>query len=292
MIQTNKDKLITLAVQGEIVPSQIIRTYTSTWDGKSKLGIGVGGINYNLKIGESIWGWANGERAEPGVSTDGYGSDSQKEGYRQKTGVGNEVKLISGEAKGSKGTVVGKHGYRLPNNARHIQLHFSDDTLDKLSIGDRVRIKARSIGLKIEGHPDITIHSSSPELIEGMGISEEHEKLIVPVVNEIPADLIGAGYGTSALADHIDIQTCFLPDIEKFGLNKLKFGDLVLVKDLLCDISRHYFRGATTIGIVISGPSDISGQGIGLTTILSSKNGVLKAQIDQEANIKRALKLR
>ncbi|MBN1682059.1 DUF4438 domain-containing protein, partial [Candidatus Bathyarchaeota archaeon] len=88
MIKTNKDKLITLAVQGEIVPSQIIRTYTSTWDGKSKLGIGIGGINYNLKIGESIWGWANGERAEPGVSTDGYGSDSQKEGYRQKTGVG------------------------------------------------------------------------------------------------------------------------------------------------------------------------------------------------------------
>ncbi|MBN1682923.1 DUF4438 domain-containing protein, partial [Candidatus Bathyarchaeota archaeon] len=223
---------------------------------------------------------------------DGYGSDSQKEGYRQKTGVGNEVKLISGEAKGAKGTVIGKHGYRLPNNARHIQLHFSEDILDKLAIGDRVRIKACSIGLKIEGYPEVTIHSSSPSLIEGMGISEEDEKLMVPVVNEIPADLIGAGYGTSALTDHIDIQTCYSPDIEKFGLNKLKFGDLVLVKDLLCDISRHYFRGATTIGIVISGPSDISGQGIGLTTILSSKKGILQAQIDHEANIKRALKLR
>ncbi|MBM3292189.1 DUF4438 domain-containing protein [Candidatus Bathyarchaeota archaeon] len=292
MIKTNKDNLITLAVQGEIVPSQIIRTYTSTWDGKSKLGIGVGGINYNLKIGEPIWGWANGDRAESGVSSDGYGSDSQKEGYRQKTGVGNEVKLISGEAKGSKGVIVGKHGYRLPNNARHIQLHFTDDVLDKLAIGDRIRVKARSIGLKIDGHPEIAIHSSSPELIEGMGIFEEAEKITVPVVREVPADLIGAGYGTSAITDHIDIQTCYAPDIEKFALDKLKFGDLILVKDLLCDISRHYYRGATTIGIVISGPSDTSGQGIGLTTIMSGKNKAIKSQIDPEANIKRALNLR
>jgi hypothetical protein len=292
MIKTNKDKLITLAVQGEIVPSQIIRTYTSTWEGKSKLGIGVGGINYNLKIGETIWGWVNGDRAEPGVSSDGYGSDTQKEGYRQKTGVGNEVKLISGEAKGSKGVIVGKHGYRLPNNARHIQLHFPDDVLDRLAIGDRVRVKARSIGLRIEGHPEVAIHSSSPELIEGINILLDGEKLVVPVVREIPAELIGAGYGTSAIADHIDIQTCFPPDIEKFGLNRLKFGDLILVNDLLCDISRHYYRGATTIGIVISGPSDTSGQGIGLTTILSGKNKAIKPQIDHEANIKRALNLR
>jgi len=284
--------MIILALQGEIVPAQIIRTYTSTWDGKSKLGIGVGGINYNLKIGGPIWGWANGDRAEPGVSTDGYGSDSQKDGYRQKTGVGNEVKVITGEAKGSKGVIIGKHGYRLPNNARHVQVHFDDETLEKLAIGDRIRVKAQCIGLKIEGYPEVIVHSSGPSLIEGMGIEEDIEGLLVPVVAEFPTDLVGAGIGTSAVADHIDIQTCYPPDIEKYGLNHLRFGDLVLVKDLLCDVSRHYYKGASTVGIVISGPSDISGQGIGITTILSAKNSLLKTQLDSEANITRALNIR
>ncbi|MCW4049915.1 MAG: DUF4438 domain-containing protein [Candidatus Bathyarchaeota archaeon] len=80
MITTNKDKLLTLAVQGEVVPAQVLRTYQATWDGRAKLC--VGGINYNLKTGMKIFGWANGDRAEPGVATDGTGKDSAKNGYR------------------------------------------------------------------------------------------------------------------------------------------------------------------------------------------------------------------
>ena len=45
--------------------------------------IGIGGINYNLKTGMEVFGWANGDRAEPGVSTDGVGNDGQKNGYRR-----------------------------------------------------------------------------------------------------------------------------------------------------------------------------------------------------------------
>jgi len=41
MINTNKDSLITLAVQGEIVPAQIERQYQATWDGRAKLCIGI-----------------------------------------------------------------------------------------------------------------------------------------------------------------------------------------------------------------------------------------------------------
>jgi len=48
-ITTNKDKLLTLAVQGEIAPAEPERSYTTTWDGKPKMAIGIGGI-FVLKV--------------------------------------------------------------------------------------------------------------------------------------------------------------------------------------------------------------------------------------------------
>ena len=40
-ISTNKDKLLTLAVQGKIAPAEPSRGYTTTWDGKPKMMIGI-----------------------------------------------------------------------------------------------------------------------------------------------------------------------------------------------------------------------------------------------------------
>ena len=291
MIKTNKDKLLTLAYQGEIVPAQVVRTYQATWEGKAKMCIGVGGINYNLKTGMNLFGWANGDKAEPGVATDGVGNDGHKNGYRQKTGVGNKVKVISGDAKGDAGTVTGKHGYRLPNNAQHVQVHFSAETLDKLSIGDKVRVKGNCVGLQITGHEDVMIYSCSPELLENMGIEEVDGRLNVPVALEVPAKIVGAGYGTQAHSSHIEIQTCYPPDIKMYGLDRLRFGDIVALKDVSSNYGRHYYRGATTIGVVCSGPSELSGMGIGVTTILSHLDGKLVPVESPDANLKNILEL-
>jgi hypothetical protein len=291
MIKTNKEQLITLAVQGEIVPPQIVRTYQATWDGRAKLCIGVGGINYNLKTGMKIFGWANGDRAEPGVATDGLGNDSQKKGYREKTGIGNIVKVLNGEAKGETGTVTGKHGYRLPSRAHHILVHFNEEVLEKLAIGDKLQIKAKSVGLKIEDFDDVLVRSSSPELLEGMKMKVQAGKLIVPVAMRIPHILIGAGIGTRAHSSHIEIQTCYPPDIKEYGLDDLRFGDIVFLQDTLSDYGRHFYRGGSTVGVIVSGPSEISGQGIGVSTILSSKTGLMEPLISKEANLQNILKL-
>jgi len=286
MIKTNKDKLLALAFQGQVAPAQVVRTYQATWDGRAKMCIGVGGINYNLKTGMEVFGWANGDRAEPGVATDGGGKDAQKNGYRQKTGVGNSVQVTSGDAKGDYGTIIGKHGYRLPGNAQHVLVHFKDDTLDNLNIGDKIKVKARCIGLKIKGYDDVMIHSSSPELIEDV-----KGKLRVPVALEVPAKIVGSGYGTQAHSSHIDIQTCYPPDIKEYGLDRLRFGDIVALRDVGSDYGRHYYRGATTIGIVCSGPSELSGQGIGVTTILSNIEGKIEVVESKDANLVNILEL-
>ena len=294
MLECNKDDLLKFAIQGEIVPAIPLRNYWVTWNGKPKMAIGVGGINYNIKVGGKVFGWANGDRAEPGVATDGTGQDSWKVGYRMYSCIGNEVRVLSGEGKGRSGVVIGKHGLRAfqQRGAHHVLMHFEDDVLDMLAIGDKMQVKSHGVGLSIEGFEDVHLQSLSPILLDKMGIRVKDGKLEVPIVKEIPNYLIsqGAGERPSEIGNW-SIQTCYPPDIERFGLKDLRFGDVVLLKDVQSDYGRSQFKGGTTIGVVCCGPSDISGKGIGATNIMSTRSSKIVGKIDPEANIARYLGL-
>jgi hypothetical protein len=276
-ISTNKDKLLTIAVQGQIAPAQPSRSYTTTWDGKPKMAIGIGGINYNLRIGDRIFGWASSDRATMGVAT-----EEMREGRRGSwltyTSIGNEVKVLSGEARGKKGVIIGKFG-------SYVLVHFEHKVLEKLAIGSTLQAKAYGIGLEIEGFKDVFVHGIIPEVLEKLAVQNADGKLEVPVVKEIPAEIVGQGSGGSSLSGNWHIQTCFPPDIKEYGLDELRFGDLVLLKDIQTDYGKGYYKGGATLGVVCSGPSDISGLGIGVTPILSTRSSKLTARIDSTANI-------
>lgn len=277
-ISTNKDKLLTIAVQGQIAPAQPARGYSVTWDGKPKMAIGTGGINYNLKIGDKVFGWASGDRATVGVATEGVGEDRFGDAWSTYTSIGNEVKVLSGEAKGEKAVIIGKFG-------SYVLVHFEDNVLEKLAVGNSLQVKAKGIGLEVQGFKDVFIHGLTPELLEKLDIRNIDAKLEVPVVKEIPAEIVGQGAGGSSLSGNWHIQTCFPPDIKEHGLEELRFGDLVLLKDVQTDYGKGYYKGGATVGVVCSGPSDISGLGIGVTPILSTRSGKLAARIDPAANI-------
>ena len=200
-IKTNKDKLLTLAVQGQIAPAEPASSYATTWDGKAKMTIGIGGINYNLKIGEKVFGWASGDRATVGVATEGAGPDRARASYLNFTSIGNEAKILRGEAKGEKGIIIGKFG-------SFVLVHFDDDVLEKLAIGDTLHIKASGLGLKIDGFDDVFAHSIAPDVLEKIVMKTSDGKLEAPVVKEIPADLISRGSGGS-LSGHWHIQTSY-----------------------------------------------------------------------------------
>lgn len=277
VISTNKDKLLTIAVQGQIAPAEPDRSYTITWDGKPKMAIGIGGINYNLKIGDKVFGWASGDRATVGVATEGI--DERSSGsWLNFTSIGNEVKVLGGEAKGEKGVVIGKFG-------SYVLVHFEDDVLEKLAIGNSLQVKAYGVGLEIEGFKDVFAHGVTPEVLEMFVVQNKDGRLEVPAVKEIPAEIVGQGAGRGSLSGNWHIQTCFPPDIKEYGLDELHFGDLVLLKDIQTDYGKGYFRGGATLGVVCSGPSDISGLGVGVTPILSTRSGKLTARIDSAANI-------
>jgi hypothetical protein len=281
-ITTNKDKLVTLAVQGQIAPAEPDRSYTVTWDGKPKMAIGIGGINYNLKIGEKVFGWANGDRATAGVAAVGS-SERSMSSWLIYTSIGNKVKVLSGDAKGEKGVIVGKFG-------SFVLIHFDDDVLENLSISDRLHVKARGIGLEIEGFKDVFPHGITPEILEKI-VTKRSNKLEALVVKEIPGELMGQGAGRGSLSGNWHIQTCYPPDIKKYGLDELRFGDLVLLKDIQTDYGMGYFKGGATLGVICSGPSDISGLGIGVTPILSTRTNKLVGKIDLNANIGKYLGL-
>jgi hypothetical protein len=283
-IPTNKDKLLVTAVQGKIAQPQPSRGYIVTWDGKPKMAVGTGGINYNLKIGDKVFGWAGGDRATMGVAADSMAEDRFGASWLTHTSIGNEVKIIGGEARGQKGVVIGKFGM-------YVLVHFADGTLDRLAIGDPLQVKATGLGLEIEGFPDVFVHSLAPDLLEKLELRLIDGKLEVPVVKEIPAEIVGQGGGGGSLSGNWHIQTCFPPDIEKYGLAELRFGDLVLLKDTQTDYGRGYYKGGATIGIICSGPSDVSGLGVGATPILSTRFGKITARLDPAANIGKYLGL-
>ena len=284
-ISTNKDKLLTIAVQGEIAPAEPSRSYATTWDGKPKMAIGIGGINYNLKIGDKIFGWASGDRATVGVATVGTGQERGRGSWLTFTSIGNEVKVLRGEAKGDKGVIVGKFG-------SYVLVHFEDSVLEKLAVGDTLQVKAKGVGLEIEGFKDVFAHGVTPEILEKLVIQNAAGKLEVPVVKEIPAEIVGQGSGAGSLSGNWHIQTCYPPDIKKYGLDELRFGDLVFLKDIQTDYGKGYFKGGATLGVVCAGPSDISGLGIGVTPILSTRSDKLTARTERTANIGKYLGLK
>jgi len=289
VIKTNKDKMIVTQILGEIV-HPVLGTdlgYMTTWNGKSKLGIGMGSIKYNVKIGDPCFGWAQGENVEPGVAID---RATESQAFRMLASLGNSAAVVSGEAKGATGVVIGKHG-NVPQPGGHAAGHhvlvaFEESDMEKLSIGTKVAVKARGVGLRIEGLEDVKTLSIDPELLERICAGVDGGELVVPVVMELPAYIMGQGGGGSpAETSSFAIQTSSPIDVEELKLRRLRLGDLVACRDILSAWGRGYYRGAVTVGVVCSGSSDIAGHGIEVTCILTSASGQIRPRLDTEANI-------
>lgn len=128
--------------------------------------------------------------------------------------------------------------------------------------------------------------------VTGMHGGIDH--VIIHFENEILEDLAtvppylmrsGIGSPNPASGDY-DIMTADVEEIKRLGLDKLRFGDLVLLQD--CDniYGRGYLKGAVSIGVVIHSDCVKSGHGPGITTIMASKKPVIEAIINENANIK------
>jgi hypothetical protein len=250
---------------------------------------GTGGITYNVKVGDCAFGW-EADHVEPGVSTilDQDKRDSgPNRGYNFYACIGNEARVVSGDAKGAKGVVTGHHG-----GAEHVLIDFPDEVLEKLTLDDKILIKSFGQGLKFLDYPDVYVYNIDPNLLEKLSIEEKDGKLYMPVVAVVPSFLMGSGIGSTSMGTgDYDIMTADKKTLKKYGLDKLRFGDIVYIQDHDNTFGRCYRKGAATIGVVIHSDCKYAGHGPGVTTIMSCAMPKIKPVIDPDANIAKILKI-
>ena len=150
MLRTNASNLVMLSVQGQITPPMQRTAYRVDREGVPFVLPGTGGIAYNVKVGQPAFGWV-GDHVEPGVSTAASIDDrggARNQAYNTLACVGNEAVVISGDAKGARGVVTGKHG-----GIEHVLIDFAQEDLEKMVIEDKVLIKAYGLGLELLDYP-------------------------------------------------------------------------------------------------------------------------------------------
>jgi hypothetical protein len=165
MLETNVEKLIKISVMGEIASPTIRSVYNVSATGKPLVLPGVGGITYNLRVGDSACGW-EADHVEPGVSVENKENDARSgraanTAFNVLSCVGNQATVASGEAKGAKGVVTGKHG-----GIEHVLVDFPVEVLERLMLGDRILVKAYGTGLKLLDFPTIKVFNIDPFLFE------------------------------------------------------------------------------------------------------------------------------
>jgi hypothetical protein len=293
MIKTNRDKLVKVSVIGEVV-SPIISDaiYKITADGEPVVLPGVGGITYNIRVGDLACGWMA-DHVEPGVSLENRVSDSrsprgQSNALNVLSCIGNEAIIVKGDAKGEKGVVVGKHG-----GIEHVMVDFPPEVMEKLVIEDKVQIKAFGVGLKLLDVPDVKVYNLSPEFLDAINPKLIKGNLEVPVTHEVPAAVMGSGLGRAQTSSgDYDITMFCAKTVDECGLEDLRLGDLVAIRDADSSYGRIYRRGSLTVGIVTHSDCVVAGHGPGVTTLFTSTKGAIKPLITKNANIANLMKIR
>ncbi len=292
MLKTNADKLIKISVMGEIVSPNFRQLYKVSAAGNPFVLPGVGGITYNLRVGDAAVGWMA-DHAEPGVSLENKENDPStgrgpNTAFNALCCVGNQAVVATGDAKGDKGIVTGKHG-----GVEHVLADFSPAVMEKLLIGDKILIKAHGVGLKMLDYPDIKVFNTDPSMLEAWNPQPNGEKLNVPVTHIVPAAIMGSGLGNNSVnTGDYDIQLFDQGIVDQYGLGNLRLGDLVAIIDADHSFGRIYRQGAISVGVVVHTNCLAAGHGPGVTTLMTSPDGKIVPQISSKANIASLLKLR
>ena len=293
MLRTNVDKLVKMSVMGEVASPVVGRSvYNVSATGTPSVLPGVGGITYNVRVGDLACGW-EADHVEPGVSVENKENDARygqgaNAAFNILSCVGNEAVVVSGDAKGAKGVVTGKHG-----GIEHVLVDFQPETLEKLMLGDKVLVKAFGVGLKLLDFPDVKAMNMDPSFLKALKPKAQGDKLEVPVTHMVPAAIMGSGLGANqTFSGDYDIQLFDEKVIEQYGLEDLRLGDLVAIIDADHSFGRIYRQGAITVGIVVHTNCVTAGHGPGVTSLFTSSSGKIIPRMDAKANIAKLLKLR
>jgi hypothetical protein len=284
MLRTNASQLVEFAVHGRVWPARgDALDYRTTSGGHGATHVGQAGICFTHRIGDPAFGW-EADHLEPGVSIR-HPDDGDEHALHYLACMGNEAIVTGGAAVGARGTVTGEHA--------HILIDFPPEEIELLAIGDPIMIRSIGTGLKLLDHPDVICHKVSPRLLEALDLDTNADgKLEIGVVTEIPSHLMGSG--AELMADYVDqdFMTGDREEIAELGLDRLRLGDIVAVRDQDHGWGRGFLPGAITIGLIIHGDSAWTGHGPGVLDLFSSRSGAIAPRPAPDQNIAQRLGLR
>ncbi len=287
-LRINRPELVVTAVGGEAAPP-LLNTglYDVSHEGEALIVPSVGGINPNVRVGDGAFAFMA-DHIEPAVSIR-HADDKQNIALNVLACVGNEAIVVTGDAKGARGRVTGKHG-----GIEHVLVDFDEAQMRKMVIGDKIQIWSCGLGLRLLDAPHIKAFNIDPGFLERWSPElRDDGTLRVRVAKIVPAAVMGSGLGRSTVVrGDYDIQTFDDTMAQKYGLRDLRLGDLVAIADADHSYGRIYRTGAVSVGIVVHGRSFVSGHGPGVTSLLTSSDGRIEPVIDVRANLADILQLR
>jgi hypothetical protein len=278
-VESNADRLVTQLLAGEVWPATADRhAYRVDADGTPFVLPGMGGVTLAGHLGEPATGWAS-DHLEPGLSVR-HADPAANYALQYLTCVGNEVTLVSGASAGGSGVAIGQHAYVLVDAA--------DDVLEGATVGDRVTVRAHGQGLALTAHPQVRVKNLDPAVLAAMpGGTRADGRLEVHVAVDVPADAAGAGGGMASEFANTDLMGAYagLDDSLSLGLESLRIGDLVVMRDTDHSWGRGYRPGWLTIGTISTGQCALFGHGPGPTTLLSGPAEAFHVVTDADANL-------
>ena len=279
-LRINREELVLSAVTGEVAP-MLVNTglYDVSFDGQPFIVPSVGGITPNVRVGACAFAFTA-DHIEPAVSVK-HPDDRLNTTLNVLACIGNEAVVSSGDAKGERGLVTGKHG-----GVEHVMVDFSPEVMRRMTIGDKITVWSCGLGLRFLDLPDIRAFNLDPDLVLRMGMEIHGGRLRVRVARIVPASVMGSGLGRSTVVrGDYDIQTFDDELAAKHGLREIRLGDVVAISDADNSFGRIYRSGAISIGVVVHGGSFVAGHGPGVTTILTSAKGAIDVELDEHANL-------
>ena len=282
-LKTNEKKLIKMSIGGYVTqPSFKNPGYIPDNDGNSLILPGMYGVVNNVKVGDKAFGW-NGDHIEPGVSID---SENINEHFALHYLVctGNKAIVRSGEAKGKTGIVTGEHARNL--------IHFEQNILEKICVGDQIDIITHGRGLKLLDFPEIEIKKIDPNLLKSMNFKVENKKLIVDVAIELPIKIMGSGAELNSEYVDQDLMSGDRSLMKKLKIDQMKLGDLIVINHADHRWGRSYKKDHVSIALCIHGDSVMTGHGPGIMTIMTGTKKNLGWRINKKANLKNILKIK
>jgi len=272
----NESELLRTALVGDVTsPALGGSPYDVSADGVPFVPLGAGGICYTVKVGMPATGWAA-DQVEPGVSISNP-SDPANEALLVYACVGNRVTVRSGAAAGATGVVTGKH--EAFHAYKHVLVHVDDDALDAIVPGDRLVVSACGRGMQVDGIPELTCHSLSPDLFGAWAPERTDTGLRIRVTRALPPEVVGMGSGRVSGSTSVALQP------GPADLETLRIGDLVAIHDWDASYYTGYHEDRVTVGVVTTGDSPVLGNGAATTILLSGPTASFELVEDATANL-------